>query len=417
MAAWDADGRRRASQVGGVVVPGTATMLRGRILSTKRLQWKKPLWWLPLFAAAALVLACSAPETGQVPDEWQQAVDRFGETLASDVEQDGVGSITAALARDGDVLWWGAYGWADPDAQVPADRGTIYRTGSISKSVTAVLMSILAEDGTVGLETPLQDLVPEITQLMERPPDANPTLRQVASHTAGLEREPGLPDAAAGPIETWTAKILESIPTTRYQTSPGTEYSYSNIGFGILGFSLERAAGVPFMDQVEARIFEPLGMTSSTFIIDDRLQPSLSVGHANGPEGEVNTERPAIEHDGRGYKVPNGGVYSTVDDLAAFAAGVMGRGRPPLFSEAMRAEVLSVQTPESPDSGYGLGFSINTVDDRVFAGHGGSVAGYTAYLLFEPATGLTVILLRNYNRGRTSLGEAAGGLLRSLSAS
>ena len=385
-------------------------------MSTKRAQWKRPTLWSPVVLAAAVVLACASPDAGQLPDDWQQALQGFGEAIASDVEQDGVGSITAALARDGEVLWWGAYGLADPEAEVQAGRGTIYRTGSISKSVTAVLMAILAEDGTVGLETPLQDLVPEVQELADRPSGADPTLRQVASHTAGLAREPELPDAASGPIETWTARILESIPTTRYQSPPGTEYSYSNIGFGILGFGLERAAGVPFMDQVEARIFEPLGMTSSTFIIDDRLRPSLSVGHANGPEGEVDTERPAREHDGRGYKVPNGGVYSTVDDLAAFAAGVMGRGRSPLFGDAMRAEVLSVQTPEDPESGYGLGFSLATVDGRLFAGHGGSVAGYTAYLLFEPATGLTVVLLRNYNRGRTNLGGAARDLLVSLGA-
>lgn len=383
-------------------------------MSTKRAQWKRPTLWHLVFLAAAVVLACAPPDAGQLPDDWQQTLHGFGEAIASDVEQDGVGSITAALARDGEVLWWGAYGWADPEAGVPAGRGTIYRTGSISKSVTAVLMAILAEDGTVGLETPLQDLVPEVRELADQPSGADPTLRQVASHTAGLDREPGLPDAASGPIETWTARILESIPTTSYQTPPGTEYSYSNIGFGILGFGLERAAGVPFMEQVEARIFEPLGMESSTFVIDDRLRPSLSVGHANGPEGEVDTERPAREHDGRGYKVPNGGVYSTVDDLAAFAAGVMGRGRPPLFGDAMRAEVLSVQTPEDPESGYGLGFSLATVDGRLFAGHGGSVAGYTAYLLFEPATGLTVVLLRNYNRGRTNLGGAARDLLGSL---
>lgn len=385
-------------------------------MSTKRAQWKSPTLWSAVVLAAAVVLACAPPDAGQLPDDWQQALHGFGEAIASDVEQDGVGSITAALARDGEVLWWGAYGWADPEAGVQAGRGTIYRTGSISKSVTAVLMAILAEDGTVGLETPLQDLVPEVSELADRPPGADPTLRQVASHTAGLAREPELPDAASGPIETWTARILESIPTTGYQTPPGTEYSYSNIGFGILGFGLERAAGVPFMDQVEARIFEPLGMESSTFIIDDRLRPSLSVGHANGPEGDVDTERPALEHDGRGYKVPNGGVYSTVDDLAAFAAGVMGRGRPPLFGDEMRAEVLSVQTPEDPESGYGLGFSLATVDGRLFAGHGGSVAGYTAYLLFEPATGLTVVLLRNYNRGQTNLGAAARDLLGSLGA-
>ena len=362
-----------------------------------------------------LPLAACAPDGPRMPDEWLPALEAFGERIAADVEADGWGAITVALARDGEVLWSEAYGWADPEAGVPATRETIYRTGSISKSVTAVLMAILADAGTVTLETPLAELVPEIEAFQDRPEGAEPSLRQVASHTAGFAREPGLSGAAAGPVEGWTARILESIPTTRYRTPPGTEYSYSNIGFGILGFALERAAGEPFMAQVESRIFEPLEMTGSTFVIGDALQPRLSRGHANGRDGQVNTERPALEHAGRGYKVPNGGVYSTVDDMAAFAAGVMGRGGRSLLSDEMRAEVLSVQTPEDPESGYGLGFSISTVDGRVFAGHGGSVSGYTAHLLFEPATGLTAVLLRNYNRGQTSLGGAARELLVGLS--
>ncbi len=367
-------------------------------------------------AATASLWACAAPETSQLPAEWHSALSTFAETVAADVEADSVGGMTVALARDGEVLWWDAFGWADPAAEVPAARETIYRTGSISKSVTAVLMAILVDDGVVSLDTRLEELVPEIAELADRAPGTSPDLRQVASHTAGFAREPDLDGAATGPIEGWTSRILESIPTTRYQTPPGSEYSYSNIGFGILGFGLERAAGEPFMDQVEARIFEPLGMMSSTFVIDDALRPALSRGHANGGDGEVNTEQPAREHAGRGYKVPNGGVYSTVDDLARFAAGVMGRGDVALLSDQMRAEVLGVQTPEDPQSGYGLGFSVGDSDGRLFAGHGGSVAGYTAYLLFEPATGLTVVLLRNYNRGRTNLGGAARELLAGLSA-
>jgi len=367
-------------------------------------------------AATTALWACVAPEATQLPAEWHPALSTFAETVAADVEADSVGGMTVALARDGEVLWWDAFGWADPEAEVPAARETIYRTGSISKSVTAVLMAILVDDGTVSLDTPLEEVVPEIVELVDRPPGASPDLRQVASHTAGFAREPDLDGAATGPIEGWTSRILESIPTTRYQTPPGTEYSYSNIGFGILGFGLERAASEPFMEQVEARIFEPLGMTSSTFVIDDALRPSLSRGHANGGDGEVNTEQPAREHAGRGYKVPNGGVYSTVDDLARFAAGVMGRGGVSLLSDEMRAEVLRVQTPEDPQQGYGLGFSVGDAEGRLFAGHGGSVAGYTAYLLFEPATGLTVVLLRNYNRGRTNLGGAARELLAGLSA-
>ena len=369
-----------------------------------------------LVAAVASLWACAAPEESQLPAEWHPALSTFAETVAADVEADGVGGMTVALARDGEVLWAEAYGWADPEAEIPAARETIYRTGSISKSVTAVLMAILVDDGVVSLDTPLEELVPEIAELAERPPGASLDLRQVASHTAGFAREPDLDGAATGPIEGWTSRILESIPTTRYQTAPGTGYSYSNIGFGILGFGLERVAGEPFMDQVEARIFEPLGMTSSTFVVGGDLLPALSRGHANGGDGEVNTEQPAREHSGRGYKVPNGGVYSTVDDLARFAAGVMGRGGVSLLTGETRAEVLRVQTPEDPERGYGLGFSVDGADGRVFAGHGGSVAGYTAYLGFEPATGLTVVLLRNYNRGRTNLGGAARELLAGLSA-
>ena len=367
-----------------------------------------------LLALAIAPWACAVPEAARLPAEWQPALSAFAETVAADVESDDVGGITVALARDGVVLWSEAFGWADPEAGVAAERGTIYRTGSISKSFTAVLMAMLVDDGVVSLDQPLESLVPEIAELCERPPEASPGLRQVASHTAGFAREPGLRGAATGPIETWTERILESIPTTAYRAPPGTEYAYSNIGFGILGFAMERAAGVPFMDQVEARIFEPLGMEGSTFIVGETLLPMLSRGHANGADGDIDTERPAREHGGRGYKVPNGGVYSTVDDLAAFAAGVMGRGGRSLLSDEMRGEVLRVQTPEDPQSGYGLGFSIAAVDGRVFAGHGGSVAGYTAHLLFEPATGLTVVLLRNYNRGRTNLGRAARELLAEL---
>ncbi len=364
--------------------------------------------------ALAFVAACAAPEPSALPPEWHGALSTFAETIAADVAHDDVGGITAALARDGEVLWAEGFGWADPEAGLVATPETIYRTGSISKSVTAVLMAILAEDGAVSLDAPLGELVPEIGDMVDRPPGAEPTLRQTASHTAGFAREPNLAGAATGPIEGWTSRILESIPATRYQTPPGTEYSYSNIGFGILGFGLERAVGEPFMDQVEARIFEPLGMTSSTFVVGDDLLPRLAKGHVNDGDGEVNTEQPAREHDGRGYKVPNGGVYSTVGDLALFAAGVMGRGDAVLLGDDVRAEVLRVQTPEDPDSGYGLGFSINAVDGRVFVGHGGSVAGYTAYLLFEPETGLTAVLLRNYNRGRTSLGGEARNLLAGL---
>lgn len=368
----------------------------------------------PILVAAAAMFAAACAEPRQVgpPAAWEAVLEEFADTLAAQVEADGVGGMTAALARDGETMWVRGFGYADPEA-LPATAETVYRVGSISKSVTAVLMTILVDEGTIGLETPLDSLVPEIRELMDRPPAASPTLRQTASHTAGLSREPNLPGAASGPMASWTDRIIESIPTTSYRTPPGTEYFYSNIGFGILGLGLERASGRPFIAQVERRIFEPLGMTSSAFEVSEDMSPRLARGFANGRDG-VDSDTPEREHSGRGYKVPNGGAYSTAADLARFAAGVMGRGGSDLLSEEMRAEALSVQTPEDPGAGYGLGFALSRVEGRLLAGHGGSVAGYAAHLLFEPATGLTVVLLRNYNRGRTNLAAAARRLLLTL---
>jgi CubicO group peptidase (beta-lactamase class C family) len=348
------------------------------------------------------------------------AIDRFEARIAADVDADGVGGISAAVFRGDQVLWASGFGWADPDRRIPAGVRTIYRIGSISKSFTAFLLVELVQDGVIDLDEPVVDVLPEIAGLTEPPPGMAPiTFRQLASHSAGLIREPDLEGAAAGPIADWGHKILESIPHTSFFAMPGTEYRYSNIGFGILGYALQRAAGGSFMTLVERRIFRPLDLESSTFILGRRLEHRLAVGFAPGPNGSVDSETPAMEHAGRGYKVPNGGIYSTVSDLASFAAAVMGRTSVEVLSPDMRAEMMRPQTPASSETKYGLGLSLSDVeldDGRTvtFVGHGGSVAGYNAYLVFEPRSGLGVVLLRNYNRGATNLSRAAGDLLREL---
>jgi len=347
-------------------------------------------------------------------------IDAFSRQIAADVEADGIGGITAAVFRGDQVLWAQGFGWADPANRVPAGVRTIYRTGSISKSVTAILLADLVEEGKVALDDAVVDYLPEAAGFGDPPTGMEPiTFRQLASHTAGLIREPELEGAAAGPIEDWGYKILASIPHTRFYTMPGTRYQYSNIGYGVLGYALQRAAGTSFMVLVEDRLFEPLGMRSSTFIVGPDMWRRVAVGFANGADGAVNADSPALEHEGRGYKVPNGGVYATVGDLATFAAAVMGMTEHELLEPATRRDVMTVQTPEDPDSGYGLGFSIRPValaggGDVRFVGHGGSVAGYNMYLVFEPGSGYGVALGRNYNRGATSLGEAGNGLLKAL---
>lgn len=374
---------------------------------------------LRLLVAAIGVLGQSVLVSAQSPSR-DEALTAFSRQLRADVAADDVGGIVAGVMVDGDLVWAQAFGWADRDARTPMSTASISRTGSISKSVTAVLMMRLLDEGVIGLDEPVERYLPAFASVKDRRVDAQPvTFRHLASHTAGLIREPQWPDAVVGPIELWDKRIVESLPLTAYDTVPGARYQYSNIGFGTLGLALAKAAGRPFMEMVRTEVLEPLGMTGSEFVVAGaKLEARLAAGYVIGQDGSIDGGQPAREHAGRGYKVPNGGVYSTVADLGRFMGAMSGVPGLRILSEESRQEALSIQTPENPNRGYGLGFSVQIDEQgRKIASHGGSVAGYTAHMAFDPKARIGVVLLRNYGRGSTNLGTAAQGLVAQLRSS
>lgn len=372
-------------------------------------------WGLLGAVMAAATVFATPPLVAQ--SGWDSSLERFATQLATDVDRDDVGGIAAGVMVDGGLVWAQAFGWADRDGHVPMATSSVSRTGSISKSVTAVLMMRLVDQGVIGLDEPVSRYLPAIDGITDRRPGAEPiTFRHLASHTAGLIREPRWPGSVVGQIDLWEKRILESLPLTAYDSVPGARYQYSNIGFGTLGLALTRAAGEPFIELVQREIFGPLGMTGSSFIVAGaELEPRLAAGYERRQDGTIDGSQPAIEHAGRGYKVPNGGVYSTVADLGRFLGAMSGVPGLRILSEESRLEALEIQTPEDPNSGYGLGFSV-IVDEqgRKTASHGGSVAGYNAYMTMDPDARIGVVLLRNYTGGATDLGRTARALVAEL---
>jgi CubicO group peptidase (beta-lactamase class C family) len=360
------------------------------------------------FVAIPILAFAAAAQTPS-----RAAIDAFRTQLRTDVAADAVGGVTAAVVVGDRVVWAEGFGWVDREKHIPASVETIYRIGSISKTFTAVVLAQLVDRRVIRLDDPVERYLPEVRGFKNARPGAKPiTFRQLASHTAGLIREPQLANASSGPIAQWESKVLASIPTTSFDAMPGAQYSYSNIGYGVLGLALARAAQKPFIQLVHDDIFTPLGMTNSTFIIDDRLRPWLSVGYVNGPDG-INATLPAQEHLGRGYKVPNGGIYTTVSDLARFIGALTGAGKT-VVSDSMRRAMMTKQTPEQGPSGYGLGLMLLPNRVPTVFSHGGAVAGYTAMMAFEPDSEIGVIILRNYLMGETRLDAAANELVRAL---
>lgn len=376
---------------------------------------------IPVRAQTALPDTAAEPRAGPLPDaptdratHASAILARFGERLAADVEADAVGSLAAAVVVEDSVVWSAAFGTANTERGLPATPGTVYRTGSISKTVTAIVLMRLVERGVVALDDPVAVHVPELAGLANHPTTARPiTFRDLASHTAGLDREPAASHAARGPARSWERKVLESIPLTAARTAPGAAYLYSNIGYGILGLALERAAGRPFERLVREHVFDPLGMGSSFFTVPPAHRARLAVGYVNLDDGTVDPRVPRAEHRGRGYKVPNEGVYSTAGDLARLVIGLSGALGDTLLSAESRTEMLRPPQPGGR-AGYGIGLQLTRVAGALIAGHSGTVAGYTAYLAFDPESRIGVVLLRNYNQGATNLGAAAHELILEL---
>ena len=341
-------------------------------------------------------------------------VSDFEQHIRDGVSSDNLGSVTAALVLGNNVIWSKSFGYANISLKSLANPESIYRVGSITKTFTAVALIQLAESGILNLDDPVEDSLPEVSGLIGYKKYEPITFRKLASHTAGLIKEPELEYAASGPIGNWESRIIESISATRFQSKPGTEFSYSNIGFGILGLAISRAANCPFMELVNENIFKPLEMKSSGFILTEEMTKHLADGYVIDKSGSANPEFPALEHKGRGYKVPNGGIYSNVGDLGKFIAMLTGCSPAQILSPENRTEMQKIQTPETGESGYGLGVRILSDEKSNIIGHGGSVAGYNAAMSICPASRAGVILLRNYTRSALNLKQVANEFLQDL---
>lgn len=339
--------------------------------------------------------------------------------VAREFAKDSIGSITVGVIAGSELVWTRSYGFADMKSRRPADRNTVYRIGSITKPFTAVMLMQLVEAGKVRLSDPVERFLPEVRNLGAKPPGAQPfTFMQLATMTAGLQREPAEGERFwTGPVSAWEKQMLAALAHTNYISAPGTEFSYSNIGYAILGGALARAAGQPYIAWQRERIFAPLGMGRTRFDVDSSIARDLAVGYVVNGDGTLDDRTATQEiRDGRGYKVPNGAMFTTVDDLARFVAFELGRGPRAVLQRATLEDAFGglVATDPSLERGYGLGFMAMRRDDYTYTGHNGSVAGYQASMYFERQMQMGVVLFQNVTGGRKDPDGLAADILASL---
>lgn len=358
----------------------------------------------------ALAIAVPGARQASVPAGLDAALEQIDALAAETHRADAIGGLTIGVIAGGKLVWRKSYGFADAEGKRQATADTVYRIGSITKQFTALMLLQLVEQGKVGLTDPVEKYVPEIKSIPKFRPDTPAiTLLQLATMTSGLAREPkGPADHSVGPVGGWTQKVLVSLPQTTYQYEPGTQYLYSNIGYATLGLALERAAGRPFTEYVQEHIVKPLGMTRTAFELTAELRTNVARGYSRSREGKVDWQTAERELDGRGYRVPNGALMSTVTDLAKFVAFELGQGPAIIRKETQDGNFTRVYSAGgSLGSGYGLGFQATRRGTLVALGHGGSTAGYRAAAQFDRVSKTGVVVLRNADLDATALALGA----------
>ncbi len=335
-------------------------------------------WTTRLCAMLAAWLALAATCAAQTPGA--DATPRMRALLA---EHGMVGASWMLLTGDGGVVT-GAAGLRHAGTAVPLTVDDRMHVGSLAKTMLATGVLRLVTEGRLALDTPLVQLLPDIH--LDNPWHASDPvrLRHLLDHTAGLE------DATFRHVFTSAASldsplVLAFRDRTAVRTRPGSETSYSNLGYVLAAMVIERTVGERYETYLDRALLRPLGMNASSFFHVDQAAggPALAMGHVDGPKPQAYLPS---------YLRPAGQFVTTPRDMAAFAVFFMGDGRI-AQREFIRADLLrqmgrphdTAAAAAGLEVGYALGMRLRDRHGRVGLCHGGNGIGVQTMLCMYPS--------------------------------
>ncbi len=295
------------------------------------------------------------------------------------------------VSRKGTPVLRKAYGMADLEHDIPNTADTIFEAGSVSKQFTAAAVLLLARDGKLSLDDPARKHVPEL------PDYGTPlTIRHLLQHTSGLRDWGEVAGIAGWPRTTRVHTHAHVLDILRRQKAlnftPGTQYSYSNSGYNLAAIIVSRVSGKSFAEFSRERIFEPLGLTRTSWRDDyRRVVKGRAIAYAPAAGG-YRADMPLEDVHG------NGGLLTTVGDLLKwnqnFAAPTIGD----------EAFLKLQQQPGTFTDGkphqYAMGLFVRPYRGVPEVSHSGSTAGYRAHLTrFPQQEHLSVAVLCNVSTG------------------
>jgi CubicO group peptidase (beta-lactamase class C family) len=306
---------------------------------------------LAALAILALLASCAEAEP---PGDRREAID----LLMKRYDECGLFSGGVLAAEGGEVIYEGAFGYANRELGVPNTLDTRFRIASISKPFTTILTLQLVEEGVLRLDGTIADYLPEY----DGPGRGEITIEHLLTHSSGIVGESAVRDLDDIERHTWTKeRFLEHIAGYDLEFEPGSRWGYSNFGYSVLAFIIEQASGRSYAELLEERICEPAGMTSTVVDENTPIIERRAAGYHYTPELGVHNA-PYLDMT---FVFGGGHLRSTVRDLFLWERALRGGV---YLSDEHTQYMLEADAREDP-----LGSSRREVP--VFR-YGGSINGF-----------------------------------------
>lgn len=313
--------------------------------------------------------------------------DELEEMIAEAREESRIVGLAGSIAGPEGLVWFRGFGSARPEGgDVKPD--TVFRIGSVSKTITAIGVMQLVESGKVGLDDPINDHL--TSYKIDAADGSDPiTIRHLLTHTSGLGARGGIDGVPYGqPVPGLAEFYAGGLEAKR---AVGEGWVYSNDAFTSLGHLIEEKNGKPFNESMDETFFVPLGMTSSSFVRGPAQAERLVTGFSPDSEGFIECVDLDIIIRGAGS------VYSTAEDMARYTSCLMNGGSPVLKRETLE-EMWSKQydLPQERFTGHmGLGFIVHDVEGHRVPWHNGGWPGAATTMYVAVDDGRSVVLTAN----------------------
>lgn len=290
------------------------------------------------------------------------------------------------VAKDGEILFEQAYGFANIEEAIPASPTTKFRIGSITKQFIAAAILKLQEQGKISVNDKLEVFIPDF------PRGDEVTIHHLLTHTSGIHsftNQPGFIDYVTQKAEAKT--IVDSIKSWEFDFNPGEKWEYNNSGYFLLGIILEKVSGKGFGDYLYEEFFKPFGMNNTGIYVNEEPPENTAIGYTV----EEGAYKPALDWN-MSWAGGAGSMYSTVVDLYKWNEAVFN-GKV-LSEESITAAHTPVKlnNGELPPSGkYGYGWAIVDFRGVTEIAHGGGLHGFISYLSRFKEENLTIVTLTN----------------------